>query len=73
MVNGTSIWGSSRSVAKFIFPDWGDKVNTGIGVSYRPDRLHGLAGWSHLYPPVRDYEFGYNIARISVCVTRFRY
>ncbi len=31
-------------VAKFIVPDWGDKVDYGIGFSYRPARLHRLAG-----------------------------
>ncbi len=45
-------------------PDWGDKVNSGIGLSYRPARLHRLAGLcmttlcrSQLYPSIRDYEF----------------
>ncbi len=27
-------------VAKFIVPDWTDKVDSGIGLSYRPARLH---------------------------------
>ncbi len=27
-----------------IVPDWGDKVDPGIGLSYRPARLHRLAG-----------------------------
>jgi hypothetical protein len=31
-------------VAKFLIPDWGDIINSGIGLSYRPARLHGLAG-----------------------------
>ncbi len=31
-------------VAEFIDPDWGDKFNSGKGLSYRPARLHGLAG-----------------------------
>jgi hypothetical protein len=31
-------------VGEFIYPDWGDKVNSGIGMLYRPARLHGLAG-----------------------------
>jgi hypothetical protein len=32
-------------VAKFLIPDWWDKVDSGIGFSYRPARLHGrLAG-----------------------------
>jgi hypothetical protein len=35
----------STAVAKFIVPDWGNKVDSGIGfLSYRPARLHRLAG-----------------------------
>ncbi len=30
--------------AQFIVPDWGDKVDYGIELSYRPLRLHWLAG-----------------------------
>jgi hypothetical protein len=26
--------------AQFIVPDWGDKVDYGIGLSYQPGRLH---------------------------------
>jgi hypothetical protein len=33
-----------ETVAKFKVPDWGDKVNSGMGLSYRPARLHRLAG-----------------------------
>jgi hypothetical protein len=29
---------------KFIVPDWEDKVDTDIGLSYRHDKLHRLAG-----------------------------
>jgi hypothetical protein len=57
------------TLAKFIGPDWGDKVDSGIGL-YRHARLHRLAGrydnhmpestTVNVYPPVRDYEFGYN-------------
>jgi hypothetical protein len=37
--------------AKFIFPDRGDKVNSGIGLSYRPARLHRLASrYDNLMP-----------------------
>ncbi len=56
------IW---TSVAKFIVPDGGDKVDSGMVLSYRPTRLHGRqAGTttdcrSQLYPPFRNYEFGY--------------
>jgi hypothetical protein len=32
------------AVAKFIVPDWGDKVDSGMELSYRPARLHRLAG-----------------------------
>ncbi len=31
-------------VAKFLVHDWGDIVDSGIGLSYRPARLHRLAG-----------------------------
>ncbi len=45
---------SRRSqVAKFLVPDWGDKVGSGKGLPYRP------ASRSQLYTPVRDYEFNY--------------
>jgi hypothetical protein len=32
------------SVANFLVPDWGDKVDSGIGLSYGTARLHRLAG-----------------------------
>jgi hypothetical protein len=37
---------SKRTVAKFIVPDWGDKVDSGIGLSYTgpPFRLQKQAG-----------------------------
>jgi hypothetical protein len=54
------------SVSKFIVPDWGDKVNSGIGLSYWPARRNRPAGRydnpipeSTISPPVRDYIFGY--------------
>jgi hypothetical protein len=57
------------SIAKFIVPDRGDKVDSGIlhvGLSYRLARLHRLAGrydnpmpGVNYIPPVRDYEFVY--------------
>ncbi len=37
------------SEAEFIVPDWGDKVNSGIGLPYRPFRLQRLAGWYDLW------------------------
>ncbi len=33
-------------IAKFIVPDWGDKVVSGMRLSYRPARLHGWQGGS---------------------------
>jgi hypothetical protein len=47
--------------------DWGDKIDSGIGLSYRPIRLHRQAGRydnpmpepTAVHPPVRDYEFDY--------------
>jgi hypothetical protein len=32
------------TVAEFIVADWGDKVNSGTGLFYRPARLQRLAG-----------------------------
>jgi hypothetical protein len=32
------------SVTKLIVPDWGDKVDSGKGFSYRPAMLHRLTG-----------------------------
>ncbi len=34
----------SNSVASFIVSDFGDKVDSGIGLSYRSAKLHRLAG-----------------------------
>jgi hypothetical protein len=56
-----------QTVAEFIDPDWGDKVNSGIGLLYRPARLDRLAGqFDNLVPELtvcipqtRIYEFGY--------------
>ncbi len=56
----------ATSVAEFMVPDWGDKVDYGIGFSYRtamPMQPGGLvrqpyAGVNFI-PPVRDYELGY--------------
>ncbi len=48
---------SPLPVAKFIVPDWGDKVDSGIGLSYRPARQHLLAG---RYDLVRQPYAGFN-------------
>ncbi len=34
----------SNPVTNFIVPYFGDKVDSGIGLSYRPAKLHRLAG-----------------------------
>jgi hypothetical protein len=58
-LNFVRIFFARGSVAKFFVPDWGDKVDSGIGLSYRAARLHRLAGgtttlcWSQLYPPIQ--------------------
>ncbi len=55
--------------AQFIVPDWGDKVDHGIGLSYRHVRLQKAACqydnpmqyvWYVDFPPIRDYELGYS-------------
>jgi hypothetical protein len=60
-------------VVKFIVPDCGILVDSGIGSSYRLARLHRLGGpvrkpyaGVNIYPPIRDYEFGYHCA--SCCM-----
>ncbi len=61
-------------VARILVPDWGDRFDSGIGLSYRPARLHRLTGRydnpipaSTLYPPFRDYEFGYSCVGPRLC------
>ncbi len=34
-----------KPVAKFLVPDWGEIVDSGIRLSFRPARLHRQAGW----------------------------
>ncbi len=54
--------------AQFIVHNWVDKIDYGIGLTYRPVRVHGWrAGTttlchSRFYPPVMDYEFCYRLA-----------
>jgi hypothetical protein len=49
-----------ENCSQILFPDWGNKVDSGIGLSYRPARLYRQAAdtatlcRSQLYPPVRD-------------------
>jgi hypothetical protein len=63
-------------VAEFKDPDWGDKVNSGIGLglSYLPARLHGLTGryekpyaGVNFIPQSGIYEFGYCTSRMHNC------
>ncbi len=64
-LNFIRIFFARGSVAKFLAPHWGGKVDSGIGLSLRTARLHRLAGgtttlcWSQPNFPFRDYEFGY--------------
>ncbi len=57
-------------VIKFIVPDWGDKVSSGIGLAYRPARLHRLAGrYDNPVPessksPGKGYELGNRRAKV---------
>ncbi len=64
------------SRGQILRPLLGDIVDSDIGLSYRPARLH--IGWragttalcqSRLYPPVRDYEFGYSLSVYSFVVS----
>jgi hypothetical protein len=48
-LTGLILW----PVVKFMVPDWGDKLDPGIGLSYRPDRIHigrydNLAGVNYI-------------------------
>ncbi len=57
-------------VAKFLVPDWGDKVK--LWMSYRQSGYMGWRGVRQPYagvnyiPPVRDFEFGYRNGDESV-------
>jgi hypothetical protein len=61
------------SDAKFLVPDWGDIVDSGIGSSYRPARQSRQAGRhdnpmpeSTIHPPLGDYEFGYCFQMVAL-------
>jgi hypothetical protein len=53
-------------VAKFLVPDWGDVVYSGIGLSYDPPGhvgwRAGTTSWSRLYSPM-EFGFIYSIFR----------
>ncbi len=64
----------NQTVAKFIVPDCGDKVNSGLVGGYDNPMT---ARRSQLYPPVRDYESSYwmrmqkwNAANTTFCNVR---
>jgi hypothetical protein len=52
---------TQRPEAQFLVPVCGEiKLGYVKGLSFWSARLHRLAGrYSRLYPPLRDYEFGY--------------
>ncbi len=62
------------SVAEFINPWLGDKVNSGIGLSYRYDRLHSWRACtttlcrSWLYLPVRDLWIRLQVRPTCTCL-----
>ncbi len=57
----------NKAVAEFKDPDWGDKVNSGIELSCRLARQHGLAGYAEVdfIPQSVIYEFGYRMRHIE--------
>jgi hypothetical protein len=50
------------TVAEFMDPDWGDKVNSGIGLSYWQANTTTLCR-SQLYPPVRDLWIRFGLSQ----------
>ncbi len=63
--------------AQFIVSDCGDKVDNGRRLTYRRTGPSGCISWRagtttlchcRLYPPVRDYEFGYWTVGVSVLI-----
>ncbi len=74
-VFGDTYW-NANLVAKFIVPDWGDKFDSEIWLSNRPASLCSLSGRYYnpmpestsVYPPFRDYEFGYMIVASDAAI-----
>ncbi len=68
MRRGKVRYNLTKAVAEFKDPDWGDKVKSGKGLSYRPARLNGLAGYAGVdfIPQSGIYEFGYRMSHIEV-------
>jgi hypothetical protein len=52
--------------AKFKVPDWGDKVNSGIGLSYRPARLHRLVHSGPVRQPYDGVDFISPVMDLSI-------
>jgi hypothetical protein len=63
MIAGTYI----VSCSQIHCPGLGKIVDSGIGLSYRPARLHRLAGLT-----VRDYEFVYWILSLNLSLEKKR-
>jgi hypothetical protein len=66
-----------KAVAEFIVPDWGDKVNSGIGLSYRPagGPVRQPYGGVDYISPVRDHEFGLRNCCLmgSPCICSYKF
>jgi hypothetical protein len=65
------VYWKNTPIAKFIVPDWEDKVDSDIGLSYRPasicslpDRYDNPMPESTFSPSTRDYEFGIVIYKL---------
>jgi hypothetical protein len=62
---------AADQMAKFIVPDWGDKVDSSLGLSYHPARLQRLAGRYDIRMPESpiwtwDYEFGNLVQKVKI-------
>jgi hypothetical protein len=60
-------------VAKFIVPDWGDKVDSGIGLSYRPARLYRLTTGVNCIPRSGTMNLAMNFATFALAVIRLNH
>jgi hypothetical protein len=59
-ISQSPISSSENPEAQFIVPDWGDKVDYGTALSYRPVGAGTTYAIVDFIPQsVRDYEFGY--------------
>jgi hypothetical protein len=46
---------------QYIVPDWGDKVDYGIGLSYRPAKLHTTALFHSRLQPQGKYDRAHTV------------